>query len=122
MKYISLLIILFYCSKLVSAQALNEKTLLLPATAEFVDRHYEQPNQLLKIDPNLMHSTVKPVGVFALGIFEGIKYHSALDRFSAIPVFDSRTYRPTSFNDYNNYLQKNYLILTTPSPIIWPDR
>lgn len=122
MKYISLLIILFYGSELVSAQSLNKRTLLLPATTKFVDRHYEQPNQLLKIDSNLGYSVVKPIGVFALGIFEGIKYHSALDRFSAIPVFDSRAFRPASFNDYNNYLQKNYLILTTPSPIIWPDR
>lgn len=53
-------------------------------------------------------------------LFETLKFTSVFDQFLSTPAFDSRAYRPSSFSDYNNYIERNYMLLNKTKHSIWP--
>ena len=75
--------------------------------------------RLIPLNLNHFSYQNKSFVISTLRIFEGIKYRSILDQFSSIPVFDSRAYQPSSFSDYNNFVQKNYLTLNPQVLALW---
>lgn len=52
-------------------------------------------------------------------LLQGLKYTSALDEFTAISPFDSRSYEPTSFSGYVNHFQRNQLIMNQANTSVW---
>jgi|GEM_PF-4941877 len=117
----SILLIIFISislSRIVNAQMINDDihsdintTQAFELTFIPIKSARLTPVKILPIENSFLLSS--------LGIFNGLKFLSAIDEFSSIPMFDSRSYRPKSFSDYNNYLQKNYLILNSHSLRTW---
>lgn len=123
MKKLSLLLLLFYLLPLlVQAQTIIKEVVPAPFSFTKVLSSLEitpPVSDFFKVNRNFVQPSQSPFLLTSLGLFEGLKFQSALDQFASIPMFDSRAYKPKSISDYNSYLHRNYLILNSSFPKVW---
>ena len=121
-KLVAILFFLTGLSLAVQAQNFTKDDVLTPISLNSSLTNFETlsfQNTSFKVEMSKILPSQNTFLFSSLGLFEGIKFHSVLDQFESIPMFDSRAYKPTSVSDYNNYLHRNYLILHSSFPKVW---